>query len=342
MPSRPPFPREVARAIRLPAAGGTPRRPVSLTPPRTGEKTMNIHDPNIATPEGHHRPAAGSRKIYATPEAAPDLRVPLREIALDASLRASRRFRSTTPSGPYTDPTTSTIDVEKGLARIAHRLGEGARRRRGIRRPADPAGRQRQRHRQAPRRRDFPNTPRPLRALDGKPVTQFECARAGIITKEMIYVAERENLGRKQQLERARGGARRRRELRRRDARLHHAGIRARRDRARPRHHPGQHQPRRTRADDHRPQLPREDQRQHRQLGRHLLGRGRSREDGLGDPLGRRHGDGPLHRPQHPQHPRMDHAQLAGADRHRADLPGAGEGRRRSRSSSTGSSTGTR
>ena len=63
---------------------------------------------------------------------------------------------------------------------------------------------------------------------------------------------------------------------------------------------------------------------------RHLLGRGGSREDGLGDPLGRRHGDGPLHRPQHPQHARMDPAQFAGADRHRADLPGAGEGGRRS------------
>ena len=49
----------------------------------------------------------------------------------------------------------------------------------------------------------------------------------------------------------------------------------------------------------------------------------------MGDPLGRRHGDGPLHRPQHPQHPRMDFAQFTGADRHRADLSGAGEGQRR-------------
>ena len=51
--------------------------------------------------------------------------------------------------------------------------------------------------------RNFPNTPKPWRALDGKPVTQFEFAKAGIVTKEMIYVAERENLGRKKQLERA-------------------------------------------------------------------------------------------------------------------------------------------
>ena len=51
--------------------------------------------------------------------------------------------------------------------------------------------------------RAFPNTPRPMRALPGKPLTQYEWARLGVVTKEMIYVAERENLGRKQKLERA-------------------------------------------------------------------------------------------------------------------------------------------
>ena len=49
--------------------------------------------------------------------------------------------------------------------------------------------------------RNFPNTPRPLRGLDGHPVTQLEWARKGVITKEMIYVAERENLGRKKMLD---------------------------------------------------------------------------------------------------------------------------------------------
>ena len=50
------------------------------------------------------------------------------------------------------------------------------------------------------------------------------------------------------------------------------------RGRARPRHHPRQHQPPRARADDHRPQLPGEDQRQHRQLrGRARRSRRRSR-----------------------------------------------------------------
>ena len=97
-----------------------------------------------------------------------------------------------------------------------------------------------------------------------------------------------------------------------------------------------------SRADDHRPQFPGQDQRQYRQFRGHLLhGRG-SRQDGLGDPLGRRYGDGSVHRPQHPQHPRMDHAQFAGADRHRADLSGAGESRRHRRGPDLGGLSATR
>ena len=76
--------------------------------------------------------------------------------------------------------------------------------------------------------RNFPNTPKPWRALDGKPVTQYEFANAGVITKEMIYVAERENLGRKKQLDRAEWAREGRRELRRLGAAVHHAGVRAR------------------------------------------------------------------------------------------------------------------
>ena len=70
-------------------------------------------------------------------------------------------------------------------------------------------------------------------------------------------------------------------------------------------------------------------------------GRG-SGKDGLVDPLGRRHGDGPVHRPPHPHHPRMDHPQFAGADRHGADLSGAGKGRRRGRGTDLGASIATR
>jgi phosphomethylpyrimidine synthase len=41
------------------------------------------------------------------------------------------------------------------------------------------------------------------REMNGHPLTQLEFARAGIVTKEMIYVATRENLGRKKMLDRA-------------------------------------------------------------------------------------------------------------------------------------------
>ena len=44
---------------------------------------MNIHDPNIATPKVTTGPSPASRKVYARPETAPDLRVPVREIVLE-------------------------------------------------------------------------------------------------------------------------------------------------------------------------------------------------------------------------------------------------------------------
>ena len=112
--------------------------------------------------------------------------------------------------------------------------------------------------------------------------------------------------------------------------------VRAQRGGARPRHHPGQHQPSRARADGDRPELPRQDQREHRQLRRHLVDRGGSREAALGHALGRRHGDGPVDRQGHPRDARVDPAQLARADRHRADLSGARESRRTSRKPDVG------
>ena len=161
---------------------------------------MNIHDPNIATPKVTTGPIFGSRKVYVQPETAPDLRVPVREIALDAS-SGEPPVPVYDTTGPYTDP-DATIDVEQGLPRrrtawVKERGGVEAYEGRPIK-PVDN-GNVSGKH----LARAFPQVHAPLRALDGKPVTQYEFARAGIITKEMIYVAERENLGRKVQLERA-------------------------------------------------------------------------------------------------------------------------------------------
>jgi phosphomethylpyrimidine synthase len=201
-------------------------------------KPFNATD--FETPKVTTGALPASRKIHVIPDAAADLRVPLREIALSPQ-SGEPPLPVYDTSGPYTDA-NATIDVEKGLPRT--RLA-WVKERGGVEeyegRPIKPVdnGNVSGKH----LARNFPNTPKPWRAasypsplrgeggersepggvnaqlkgnpapalradppLSGErlhPVTQFEFARAGIVTKEMIYVAERENLGRKQMLERA-------------------------------------------------------------------------------------------------------------------------------------------
>jgi phosphomethylpyrimidine synthase len=161
---------------------------------------MNIHDRATVPPKVTTGPLPGSRKTYSVPEAAADLRVPLREIALTETADEPD-FRVYDTSGPYTDPAV-TIDVEQGLARArAAWVRERGSVEEYAGRAVAPAdnGNVTGTH----LARSFPLTQRPMRGLAGKPLTQFEWARAGVITKEMIYIAERENLGRKQMLDRA-------------------------------------------------------------------------------------------------------------------------------------------
>jgi phosphomethylpyrimidine synthase len=161
---------------------------------------MNIHDPNVTVPKVTTGALPASRKVFATPDAAPNLRVPLREIVLsEAAGEPPLPVYDT--SGPYTDETV-TIDVEKGLPRARV---EWVRERGGIEeydgRPIKPVdnGNVSGKH----LARAFPTAHNPLRGVGDKPITQYEWARAGVFTKEMIYIAERENLGRKQQLDHA-------------------------------------------------------------------------------------------------------------------------------------------
>jgi len=161
---------------------------------------MNIHDPKVTLPKVTTGALPASRKVYSAPEAAPDLRVPIREIALDAS-SGEPPLPVYDTTGLYSDP-DYTVDVEKGLPRTRARWVQE---RGGVEqydgRPIKPVdnGNVSGTH----LARSFANTPKPFRALPGKPVTQLEWARAGHITKEMIYIAERENLGRKKMLDRA-------------------------------------------------------------------------------------------------------------------------------------------
>ncbi len=161
---------------------------------------MNIHDRTIATPKVTTGALPASRKTYVRPQAAPDLRVPVREIDLtEASGEPPLPVYDTT--GPYTDP-AAKIDVDKGLPRtrtawVSERGGVEEYAGRTVK--AEDNGNVGDKH----LARDFPLSHRPLRAANGNPLTQLEWARAGVITKEMIYIAERENLGRKSVLERA-------------------------------------------------------------------------------------------------------------------------------------------
>ena len=151
---------------------------------------------NPTIPQVTTGPLPASRKIYVSPPSAPDLRVPLREIETADPVEPLVRVYDTT--GPYTDP-AATIDVRRGLplARRAWVLARG-----GVEeydgRPIQAIDNG---NVGANALRPFQHTPRPLRGLPGQPITQFEWARAGVVTHEMIYVAARENLGRQAALE---------------------------------------------------------------------------------------------------------------------------------------------
>src|ERR1700733_2559074 len=142
-------------------------------------------------------PIAGSRKIHISPEGRPDILVPFREIALDPTAR-EEPYHAYDTSGPYTDPSV-TIDLSAGLAPLRREWIA----RRGFERiapravkPEDNGG--------VTGDKLVPECPADHPVYGGKPeqpVTQFEFARAGIITDEMIYVAHRENLGRQKMLD---------------------------------------------------------------------------------------------------------------------------------------------
>ncbi|MBX9682917.1 MAG: phosphomethylpyrimidine synthase ThiC [Hyphomicrobium sp.] len=141
-----------------------------------------------------------SAKVYSAPDGHGDVRVPFREIAL-AEMSGEAPFRVYDSSGPYTDA-GAKIDVSRGLDRlrstwVMERGGVAEYQGRDVR-PEDNGSVS-----DSHAARMFPKVPQPLRGVDASPVTQFEFARAGIITKEMIYVAHRENLGRAAALDRA-------------------------------------------------------------------------------------------------------------------------------------------
>ena len=144
-------------------------------------------------------PIQGSRKVYAEPKSHPGLRVPFREIRLTDPKEPPVRVYD--PSGPFTE-TDAPIDLARGLPQVRSQwLGK-----RGLEtitpravKPEDNGNVSADKLVAAcPAERSV------FRAPAGTPITQYEFAKAGIVTEEMAYVAFRENLAREAALEGAR------------------------------------------------------------------------------------------------------------------------------------------
>ncbi|SMF20866.1 hydroxymethylpyrimidine synthase [Tistlia consotensis] len=146
---------------------------------------MTARTPTPVAPEITAGALPASRKVYRAGKRHPELRVPLREIDLHPSA-GEPPLAVYDSSGPYTDP-AHACDIARGLPRLREAWIEA----RGDveRRDGRPAG-------AGNSGLAFPLRHRPLRARDGRAVTQLAYARAGIVTPEMEFVAIRENLGR--------------------------------------------------------------------------------------------------------------------------------------------------
>ncbi len=145
------------------------------------------------TPSVTTGPIPGSRKVYASGCAHPDLRVPFREVAVHPTANEPP-VTVYDPSGPYTDP-SAKIDINLGLARprvewVKARGDVEEIEGRAVK-PEDNGNVSAEKLTPP-----FPKQPKILRAKGGASVTQLEYARRGIITPEMEYVAIRENLRR--------------------------------------------------------------------------------------------------------------------------------------------------
>jgi phosphomethylpyrimidine synthase len=160
---------------------------------------MNTHakiNPGAAPQSVTTGAIEGSHKVYASPNGYPDLLVPFREITLSDPLEPPVRVYDA--SGPYTDPHPH-VSLSEGLPPVRDRWiskrGYAEIMGRDIK-PEDNG------YVGADRLAPLCPAIRTLRAgANGQLVTQYEFAKAGIVTEEMVYVAHRENLAREQAVE---------------------------------------------------------------------------------------------------------------------------------------------
>ena len=150
---------------------------------------------NAVTPNVTVGPLPASQKIYKTGKVYPDIKVPMREIQVHPTAGEPNVIVYDS-SGPYTDPNVET-DISKGLPRFRESwieaVGDCERYEGRHVKPEDNGFAKGDKLTQ-----EFPIRNQPFKAKDGKAVTQLAYARAGIVTREMEYIAIRENLGREQ------------------------------------------------------------------------------------------------------------------------------------------------
>jgi phosphomethylpyrimidine synthase len=157
--------------------------------------TVHVNKPKGAPQSITTGAIQGSRKVYAAPAGRPDIRVPFREVVLTDPNEAPVRVYD--PSGPYTQD-DAAIDLSKGLP-LVREPWIAARNYAAIEpRPVKPED-------NGNVSADALVAPCPAervvrRAAPSQLVTQYEFARAGIVTEEMIYVTHRENLCREAML----------------------------------------------------------------------------------------------------------------------------------------------
>ena len=150
-------------------------------------------------------PIAGSRKIYVESERFPEVKVPLREIALNPSAEEPPVVVYDC-SGPYTDE-TADIDIVKGILPLRKDWIIG----RGDVEPYDgrsmkPEDNGRKELGEEAVASFSKTNLQTLRAKKGMAVSQLAYAKRGVVTPEMEFVAIRENEGRKAALDKARDG----------------------------------------------------------------------------------------------------------------------------------------
>jgi len=165
--------------------------------PTTKPTTTPTISPTVTT-----GPLPASRRVWQAGERHKHIRVPMRAIDLHPSA-GEPPVTVYDSSGPYTDP-EAEIAIEDGLPRLRAEwiTGRGDVERYEGRHVKPEDNGFAEGERLTP---EFPHRHAPLKANDGRAVTQMAYARAGIVTPEMEFVAIRENLGRtaaKQALER--------------------------------------------------------------------------------------------------------------------------------------------